>query len=273
MKKNRIERRNGAKTVMVVVALAVVAALAIGISTAYSTLRDLWLEQCVITNVAEQVQVTSGKLVMADTIMEKLGLKNGANLATIDFTKKRREVIESYPAIRDITVERRLPNRVSITVFEREPVVRLNISGNRKETGKVADSEGVVFQCRRGTGMLPVIREAQAPGTALGKRLTGRALAALRLVEMCRSPELQELGLLEVDISKTDFLCATLGDYSTAKIAWDGMNSPDNTPRGVLVKTLTNLRDAIRSNVGSGVKTWNATSPDFIYADTKEKIQ
>lgn len=273
MKRNKIESRNGLKGFVAILSVLIVAAIAIGLFMAYTTLRDMWLEQCVVTDAAGQIQVTSGKLVKADVIADAFDLKNGANLATIDFAEKRREVIEKYPAIRDIMVERRLPNKVCISVVEREPVVRMNLRGQKSETGRVADTEGVVFQCRRGTSLLPIVREAQAPGTSVGKRLTGRALAALRLVEICRMPELQDLGVLEVDISKPDFLCTTLGDYSTAKIAWGGMDDPDSTSRADLIETLRNLRNAIKSNVGQGVKTWNATSPEFIYADTKEKIQ
>ena len=273
MKKNKIENRNGLKGVVAIIAVLLVAAAAIGLFIAYSTLHDMWLEQCVVTDAAGQIQVTCGKFIQADSIKEAFGLRNGANLATIDFAEKRREVLEKYPAIRDITIERRLPNKVSLSVVEREPVVRMNLHGQKKETGRVADSEGVVFQRRPGTGLLPIIREAQAPGTAVGKRLEGRALAALRLVETCRMPELSDLGLLEVDVSKPDFLCATLSDYSTAKIAWRGMDDPESTSLSELIETLRNLRSAIKSNVGQGVKTWNATSTEFIYADTKEKIQ
>lgn len=273
MKKNTIERKGSLKGLLSLLAILLVAAVAIGLFIAYSTLRDLWLEQCVVTDAAEQVQVTSGKLVKGDAVADAFGLKNGANLALIDFSAKRREVLEKYPAIRDIQIERRLPNRVAISVVEREPVVRMNLRGQKADTGRVADTEGVVFQCRRGTSLLPIIREAQAPGTAVGKKLAGRSLAALRLVETCRSPELQDLGILEVDVSKPDFLCATLGDYSTAKIAWGGMDDPDAAPLTELETTLRNLRNAIKSNVGSGVKTWNATSTEFIYADTKEKIK
>lgn len=272
MKKNRIEKKSGLGGVMTLISFILVAAIVVGVFIAYEKLRKLWLEQCVITDKTTQVQVSSGKLVKADAVEAAFGLSNGANLALIDFAAKRKEVLEKYPAIRDISIERGLPNMVSISVVEREPVVRMNLRGQKADTGRVADTEGVVFQCRRGTGLLPIVREAQAPGTAIGKQLSGRTLAALRLIEICRIPELQELGILEVDVSKQDFLCATLSDYSTAKIAWAGMDDPDAHTTADLIKTLKNLRNAIKSQVGQGVKTWNATSTDYIYADTKEKI-
>ena len=273
MKKNKIERSNGIKGFMLLLAVTLLLGAVVGLFIAYSHLRNLWLEQCVITDAATQVQISSGKLVQASTIAEKFGLVNGANIALIDFAAKRPEMLEKYPAIRDMSIETILPNKVSISIIEREPVVRMNIRGQKGDTGRVADTDGVVFQCRRGTGLLPVVREPQAPGIAVGSKLSGRTLAALRLVEMCRRPDLQELGILEVDASKEDFLCATLNDYSVAKIAWSGMNDPDASQNADLLATLTNLRDAIKSNVGTGVNTWNATSTEYIYADTKEKIQ
>lgn len=272
MKNNKIERKKNGRGVLVLVALALFCAGITGLFAAYGWLRDLWHEQCVLTDVAAQVNINSGKLVKGDVVAEAFGLREGANLAEIDFAEKREHALERYPAIRDIHIRRRLPNRVDITITERTPVVRLNLRGRKGDTGRVADTEGVVFQCRRGTSMLPVVREAQAPGTIPGKRLKGRALAALRLIETCREADFLELGVLEVDTSKADYLCATLGDYSTAKIAWHGMDDPTEGTRREMTDTLVDLRDAIRSKVGAGA-VWNATNPGYVYLDTKEKIQ
>lgn len=264
---------SNARGALVLLALVLLAAGVVGLFAVCGWLRDLWREQCVITDVAAQVSVNSGKLVKGDVIAEAFGLRPGANLATIDFDAKRADALRRYPAIRDIHVRRRLPDRVELAVTERTPVVRMNIRGRKGDTGRVADTDGVVFLCRRGTSMLPVVREAQAPGTAPGKHLSGRTLAALRLIEACRENDFRELGVLEVDISKPDWLVATLGDYSTAKIAWHGMEAPSEGTRREMLAQLTNLRDAIRSRVGTGAVIWNATNPGFVYSDTKEKIQ
>ena len=269
----KTERRNAIRSFAALLAAILIAAGTVGAFMAYDWLRDLWREQCAITDFASQVRINSGKLVKSDVVAEVFGLRTGANLATIDFAKKRAEALERHPAIRDIHLRRRLPNRVEIAVTERTPVVRMNIRGRKGDTGRVADSEGVVFLCRRGTAMLPTIRESQAPGTMPGKRLSGRTLAALRLVEACRETDFLELGVLDVDASKPDWLLATLGDYSTAKIAWSGMDNPTEGNRGEMLSTLVNLRNAIRSKVGAGAVIWNATNTGFVYSDTKEKIQ
>ena len=277
MKKNTTERVSGGHGALVAVGVVLLAAAAAAIAFAYTYLRDVWREQCVIDDVPSQVTVHDGKLVKGDVVADALGLRKGANLAEIDFAKRRADVLARYPAIRDLTVTRHLPNCVEISIEEREPVVRMNVRGHKGDTGRVADTDGVVFQCRRGTGLLPTIREEQSPGTAVGKALKGRALGALRLVEACREPELLELAVLEVDVSKPDYLVATLGrDYSTLKIAWRGMENPNEASREDLVTRLAKVRDAMRSEIGVGAKVWNARdldNPNYVYADTREIIR
>ena len=192
MKENKKTGRGSARRAVVALGLAAAVAAVVALAFAYAKLRALWLEQCVVTDVASQVAITDGKMVRSDVIAGQFGLTNGANLALIDFAEKRRETLKKIPNIRDITVSRHLPNRVSIDVEERVPVVRLGIRGRKGDTGKVADTDGVVFISSSGTQILPTIREAAAPGTPKGQTLGGHALAALRLIETCRTsyPEL-----------------------------------------------------------------------------------
>ena len=132
---------------------------------AYGRLRDIWEEQCVITDYASQVSITDGRMVRADVIAGQFGIKNGANLAAIDFERRRREIMEKIPNIRNIRITRHLPNRVEIDVEERVPVARLGIKGRNDASGRVVDTDGVVFISSSGTQMLPTIREGAAPGT------------------------------------------------------------------------------------------------------------
>ena len=278
MKKNKIENSSGGRGVLAAVAVVLAVAVAAAVLFAYTSLRDIWREQCVVDDISTQITVHDGKLVKGDVVADAFGLRKGANLAEIDFAARRADVLARYPAIRNISITRRLPNRVEISIEEREPVARMNIRGHKGDTGRVVDADGVVFQCRRGTSLLPVIREEPSPGTPPGKRLKGRALAALRLIEACREPELQELAILEVDTSKPDFLPATFGrDYSIGNIAWQGMDEePTAASRADLMLRLSNLRDTMLCNMSAGTKVWNARdleNPNNIYADKKEIIR
>ena len=271
MKATKIERRNrtGLLVTAVIIALA---ALGVGAALGYDKLREIYLEQCVIADMAAQVEITSGKMVLPSTIAEELGLRTGANLALIDFPAKRRELLAKVPNLREVRISRRLPDKVIISTDERIPVARMGLKGKSNVTGRVVDTEGMVFFWQRGTQTLPTIRETQSPGTQKGQRITGRTLAALRLIETCREPEFSELGVLEVDVSKPDFLLATLANYSTVKIAWDGMDEQTPASRGDLVRKLGMLRKAIRSQVAPDAVIWNATMPDTVTGDTQKKL-
>ena len=272
MKGNKIARRSRGGLWL---ALAVVAATAllVGLAAGYEKLRALCIEPCVITDMAEQVEIVSGKMVKPDVLAENFGLRPGANVALIDFEAKREEILRKIPTLRTVSVSRRLPNRVSIRAEERTPVVRLNVCGRRAASGRVADAEGMVFSCLRGTQALPTIREPHAPGTATGQSLKGRARAALDLAMTCRESEFADLGLLEVDTSKADFLVATLGDYSRVKICWEGMDEGTPAARAALKARLALLLKAVRARC-EGLKAviWNATLPDYVFADTQEKL-
>lgn len=270
MKPNKMVKPDR-RGVFAIVASVLVAAAMTGVFLAYHQLRDLYLEQCVIEDFSTQVSITSGKMVKADVIAYELGLRKGANLALIDFSEKREAILKKIPNLRSLSISRKLPDKVFVVAEERSPVARMNISGRKRTSGRVVDSEGVVFICQRGTSMLPTIYEASSPGTAPGERLKGRALAALRLIEACREPEFQDLGVLDADITKQDYIMATLGDYSRAKIAWDGMDDFNAASKTSLDSQLKLLVKAIRAKIVPG-KIWNATVPGSIFMIPKGNI-
>lgn len=275
MKKNKIER-GGKNGILFVAGITVVVAVTVATAVGYGKLRDLWLEQCVIEDFEAQVRISSGRMVKADVIAEEFGLRKGANLALIDFRKKRDEILAKIPNIRSISVSRRLPDKVTVTFEERTPAARVLTKSGKARSGRVVDPEGVVFIFQSGTDSLPVIKEPFEPGTPPGGRLKGKALAALTLIEACREPDFQELGVLEVDVSKPDFLVATLGNYSRLKIAWKSMEENNRNSRENLHTQLRYLVQAIRTRIApdSGI-IWNATyvdEPERITADTKEKL-
>ena len=270
MKENRIQRRRPLGLI-VLVTLVVFALLTVGVCLGYDKLHDLYVEQCVIRDMAEQVTIRSGKMVKPDVIAENLGLRVGANLALIDFAEKRTRLLKKVHTLKDISIARRLPDKVTVIAEERIPIVRMGVRGQRQTTGRVADDQGVVFICQRGTQLLPIIYEPTPPGTPSGERLCGLVHAALVLIKACQEPAFAELNLQDVDTSKTDYLLATLGNYSRVKIAWDGMTDPPNArSRDDLAARLDNLVKAVRTQIGSDIKIWNATMPNVIFADTQE---
>ena len=210
-------------------------------------------------------------MVRADVIAGQFGIKNGANLAAIDFERRRREIMEKIPNIRNIRITRHLPNRVEIDVEERVPVAKLGIKGRNDSSGRVVDTDGVVFISSSGTQMLPTIREGTAPGTQKGKKLAGMALSALRLIEMCRE-RFSELGVIEADASKPDYITIIREDYTKAKIAWNGMEEPSDAMLPSLVDRLDKLSKAISSNVDGSIREWDARREGAVYGNTMKEF-
>ena len=254
MKANTIKQSGHRGLVAILVCSLLLVAL-IGMAVGYRQLVDIYCQQCVIDDMSVQVEITSGKMVKPDVIAENLGL----------------EILEKIPTLRAISITRRLPDKIYIVAEERTPVAKMGVRGQRRTTGRVVDSEGMVFLCQRGTQLLPTINEPQPPGTQPGHMIKGRTLAALKLLETCMNPEFAELGVQSVDVSKPDYLLATLGDYSRLKIAWDDMDNPSSPKsRHELEGRLHLLVQTIRSRIGAGARTWNATMPGSIFADTQE---
>lgn len=270
-KQNKINNNEGRKIALAILVMILVSGAIFGLVKAFGLLKDIYLEQCVIVNMDEQVKLTTGKMVHPDTIKEALGIKVGANLALIDFQARRAELLKKAPNLRNILITRQLPDKVTIETEERVPLARINLKGRKSPSGIVVDADGVVFSWARGTGMLPLIREPEPPLSSPGQVLSGKALAALRVIEACQDGDLRDLGILEIDISKPDYLIATLSNYSRAKLAWDSMKDVDSfDSRRSMLKQLTLLSQAISSRVGEDAVLWNATDTSGrIYADLK----
>lgn len=261
----RVKKDKGHRTGLLVVVVLVLVVLGGGLIAALSSggsvLNEMWQEQCRVTDRDLDVVITSGKMVHPEVVNLHFGLTNGANLATIPFAELRKDLLERVPNVRDIHIERRLPNRVTIEVFEREPIARISSRKGSATTGRVADAEGVVFWYNVGdtTSQLPLVREHSDQPTTPGKKLTGLTGAALRLIEAASVPELAELKVREVDTSHEDYLYVKLGNLDNAEFAWDHMKDDTAISRTSLQKQLKHLAQAIDTRLTPQATTWLAT--------------
>lgn len=259
---------------VLVAGLALLGAVAFGVARGVGALVGLWREQYRVEDQELNVVVEAKKSIrpnpaLRDTITFCFGLTNGANLATLPFADLRLRFLDSYPNFRDIQIERKLPDRVVITVDEREPLARVAPPRGRAASNRVVDREGVVFRFLPNTALLPVIREADAVPTPPGKRLSGHAAAALRLVEVAAQPDLADLRVLEVNTSHKDYLLVTLGNYDRVKLAWDRMDDDTRAARESLRRQLRHLKSVIETSLTPRATVWIATDfgkPCRIYA-------
>ena len=262
-------QKSSSLVAILVLVICLTGASLVGLGYGLNILRGIWLEQFRVDNPDLDVVVTTGKMVHPDVITLHFGLTNGANLATIAFDELRGELLERIPNIRNIKIERRLPNRVIVDVVEREPVARIGLVKGRIQTNHVADFDGVVFRFSSDIDALPLIREPSDPPTQPGKKLPAPVLSALRLIETLSLPELADLRVLEIATSHPDYLMVTLSDYSRAKISWDHMQEDSKLSRESLRRQLTRLAKAIASRVSPQTTLWTVTdfgTPGRVYA-------
>ena len=279
--KKKITTQNAGRSKAI--ALAAAASVAVGTLAVcgavalFNRLAAVCERQCCLTDAGEQVEIVAGKILPARLFVNHFNLTNGVNLAQIPFAELRKRLIRDTPNLRDVKIVRTVPDKVRIEVSERVPVVRVIGAGANANPNYTADSEGKVFwHPRRYTTLLPIIRESGKDTPSAGARLSGMSMAALRLLEEASDPEFAVLKIQEVDTFKQDYLFATLGDSSRAKIAWEDMESDTKASQASLRRQLTRLSQAMKSNVASGTKLWNATDwgvPGRIYANDPTKAE
>ncbi len=214
----------------------------------------------VLHDMAANVTITTGKTLTPDLICEVLGIREGINLFSLPIEERRKELLEQAPNIRDIFIVRRMPDKLAITIVEREPIARVG------SNGRVVDEEGVVFIRYAGTGGLPSIRGSDEFGQIKpGDRLHGMNMAAVRLVNNAQRPECR-VRILVVDTSKDDYLFLTMSDHRQAKIAWDGMQDEEKNTEVRMQRQFDQLAKAMDSEIGRPCQLWDATHPGRIFA-------
>jgi hypothetical protein len=214
----------------------------------------------VLRDLRNSVTITTGKTLTPDLVCEVLGIREGINLFSIQIEQKRQELLEQAPNIRDITIVRRMPDKMNITIIEREPIARVG------SNGRVVDDEGVVFIRYAGTGGLPMIKgDDEFAQIQPGDRVHGNEMAAVRLVNNALRPECR-LRILVLDTTKEDYLLLTLSDHRQAKFAWDGMQDDEKNTEAKMQKQFDQLGKAMESDIGRPCQQWDATHHGRIFA-------
>ncbi len=245
--------------VLLLVALAAILAVP---CFAFAKLRETWREQFRVTDADVDVVVSNKsprRMVHPDVVVLAFGLTNGANLATIPFAELRERLLARVPNVHDVRFQRRLPNRVTVEVVEREPLVRMSGPKRRSSSGRVADLDGMVFALSANTDELPIVREAGDSPTPPGRTLSPAGMAAVRLVDALSDPELSGMRVLEIDATHKNYLLLTFADYSQARIAWEQMFDGGKKSRESLGKQLRNLSSAMATRMNPHTTMWIAT--------------
>ncbi len=280
--KSRIDELSHSKRLMIkgfllpAMLIAVLCGLFFCARKAYSNLLDVCNAQSVVSDESEQITINATRHFSEANIRESFGLREGCNLATIDFEKKREQTLKKRPILSDITITRNLARkRVTITAHERKPVARINYTRGgttRGENWLVVDLEGVVFDYSLDDSqMLPIIKESGA-STEKGGKISGKTLWGLKLIELAAAKEFSGIHLSEVDVSGDINLIAKTRDYNKIKLLWSyitehGTHNIDN-----MRDSLENIRHIINTSLKVGLyQTFIVTGRNRVTASPHEK--
>lgn len=214
-----------------------------------------------ITSLRRNVTVNTGLFVSAETIYQLLAIKEGKNQFLLPIDQMRRTLMASYPIIKDLTISRQLPDKMTIDVTERTPVARLIPEGD----GRVVDEEGTVFvrNAKKDAG-LPLLKGADMLAqTKPGEKLHGMGMAAVQLVNCMRRSKVR-LQLMELEVTKGEFMTLTLSEHRQAKFAWEGMGNDKVDSRQGLEEHFDQLELRIAGPAGAYFLLWDARVPGRI---------
>ncbi len=244
------------KLVAVSTAIALVAfGLCYSFNTFYFKSTDLF----VVKDIQANVIIDTGKTLTPDLIKQILGISDGINLFSIPIDEKRTQLMEKAPSIKEISIVRLMPDRLKISIIEREPIACVEVDG------RVVDDEGVVFVRYTRTSGLPVITGSRAVKNAKpGDRLAGMEMAAVRLANSTFRPECQT-RFISVDSSNARYLLLTFADSRRSKIAWKDMEMRNPKSERLMVEQYDNLVNAMNNDVGREFKMFDAQHPGRIF--------
>jgi cell division protein FtsQ len=155
--------------------------------------------------IIKHLNITSDGKLQPEHICEYAHIDEGMNLFAIDL-KQVREDLASVPIVSAVSVSRKLPDTLEITVSERIPAARLG----EESTGYplAVDRGGFVLGPTSISQQLPSITGLQEKGLRPGAQVGDPGVKnALHIIELCDTPSFSRfLKINNVDISHTEYL-------------------------------------------------------------------
>lgn len=141
-----------------------------------------------------------------NTIRELLSIHKGRNMFDVDLKATRNYIVANYPEIREVVINRVLPNKLVLTVKPRKPVAQISMYSGFY----LVDVEGVVIPGVRGLALegLPIINGADPRfiSTNVGKRFNymglKRALKLLEIIKQMRFSQDHEIHMIDITDEK-----------------------------------------------------------------------
>jgi hypothetical protein len=197
------------------------------------------------------INITSDGRLPADFFCERAGLRIGMNLFSVNFDQVRKK-LEEVPLVESVTIERKLPDTLTIKVVER--VAMAQIRWNPRALPFLIDRYGVVLPMTRSGQSLPLIEGLASQKLRLGDRVDNPG--SRQCLDILAAADQLGLGsqvaFSNFDIRYPDFVTAMVNGETTVRF-------PLHSGREKLVRLVSVLQ--LSNEQGRRVKTIDLT-PD-----------
>ncbi|SKC78820.1 cell division protein FtsQ [Maledivibacter halophilus] len=136
--------------------------------------------------------VNSNTVVSDDEIVSYSGIKTGDNIFKIKLSEAREKLIKN-PLIKDVTIKRKLPNKLIINVIERKKLAAVSYMG----IYFVIDEEGVILYTAQAVEDMYVIEGFEFESFLKGEKIKVKNEEDLRkIIELCSLLENSDLAII-----------------------------------------------------------------------------
>ncbi len=130
-----------------------------------------------------RLDLSSDGRLTPELLRQYAGVSPGDNLFAVD-VRRVRDDLSAVPVVKEVQVDRTLPDALSVRVVERTPLARLVMPVTGLQLA--VDREGFVLGPGSASAALPLLTGYAAPGLRPGIRMSGGELEdALELLDLC----------------------------------------------------------------------------------------
>ncbi len=252
----RREQRSGEPAIslpkIIWIPLAVLGAVAVGALLTWKIGALLFWENPAYAIQKLEIHV-DGPTLTASYVRKNMAVCEGTNMFASSLQTLRKDFLQKTHIAKSITLHRRLPGTLDITVVERTPIARLGRWGTL-----AVDREGYVFNLRASGRDYPVVSGCGSETLKSGARVELPVMNALEIVDCCNRTKVGErVKIASLDVSQKQYIEVYLQAGERIKIGWPDMEQSDPEVRQKVERKLAALAAALRASEERGKRLVN----------------
>ncbi len=204
--------------------------------------------------VIKHINIKGSLMLSPALVREYLQVDEGMNLFALDIENMRKDFIRRVPGVKSMSLSRKLPDTLEISITERLPLAKLGI-----RSPLVVDRYGMIFVFKGPSSQLPVIWGYSRKRSRPGVKIIGKAQAALEALSAIDDNPSLGLNVALVDVSRDDYLVLRLTDGKRIKLAWKDMGMQTDTSKQALLTKLGKVSSALHTRKGMKLAMLDAT--------------